>query len=206
MTLSPHNDERDIPRLLNDAQIAEFAFDGMIEPYQKTLVREIDGRKLISYGQSSYGYDISVADTDLFFFIKNDMAAIDPKEFNPEKHLRPARVRKSDKGDFVIIPPNTVLLARSVEYIRMPEHVTGVCLGKSTYARCGYNILATPLEAGWHGNITLEIANCTPTPGMLYVNEGIMQVMFFMADPCETSYGDRGGKYQGQTGLTLAKV
>lgn len=203
----PFHDERDIPRLLNDSQIEEFAFNGMITPYQKELVRHPEGsHSVISYGTSSYGYDIRVADTDLYYFLRGFTQPIDPKNFDKDKYLRKARVYDDGNGKYVIIPPNTVMLAKSLEYMRMPSNVTGICLGKSTYARCGYNILTTPLEAGWEGNITLEIANCTPSPGKLYLNEGIMQVLFFMADPCETTYEDRGGKYQGQTGLTLAKV
>ena len=201
-------DERNIPRLLNDRQITGLALEHqMITPYVESLVRAVNvDMKVISFGQSSYGYDIRVADDSLFYFRKR-VTPIDPKEFDAREHLTEAPVLTDPvKGRYVIIPPNTVMLARSVEYMRMPKNVTGICLGKSTYARSGYNILATPLEAGWEGNITLEIANCTPTPGKLYVDEGIMQVLFFLGDECESSYKDRQGKYQGQTGLTLAKV
>lgn len=200
-------DERNASRILADHQIRAFAeTEQMITPYEPSLVRKVGDVALISYGQSSYGYDIRVAADSLKVFVRKGYK-IDPKDFHADQHLEAVEVLNDPvKGRYVIIPANTVLLARSLEYMRMPKNVTGICLGKSTYARSGYNILATPLEAGWEGEITLEIANLTPSPGRLYVDEGIMQVLFFMGDPCESSYKDRNGKYQGQTGLTLPKV
>lgn len=131
---------------------------------------------------------------------------VDPKQFDISAHLEPAKIVKTEYGKAAIIPPNTTLLARSLEYIRMPKNVTGVCLGKSTYARSGLTVLATPLEAGWSGHITLEIANVKPSPAMVYLDEGFMQVLFFRGNTCNTTYADRGGKYQGQEGLTLPRM
>ncbi len=168
---------------------------GMIEPY----VKELNKQGVISFGPSSYGYDIRVADEFKIFHNVNT-TVVDPKNFDQRSFIE-------FKGEVCTIPPNSFALARSVEYIRMPRNVTGVVLGKSTYARCGIVTNFTPLEAGWEGHITIEISNTTPLPARIYANEGIAQVLFFESDEdCRVSYADRKGKYQGQKGITLPKL
>ncbi len=168
---------------------------GMIEPFVEDQVRQ----GVISYGVSSYGYDIRVAD-DFKIFTNVYSTIIDPKNFD-------SRSMVDFKGDVCIIPPNSFVLARSVETVRMPRNVTGVVLCKSTYIRSGVLIPTTVLEAGWAGVITLEIGNVTPVPAKIYANEGIAQVLFFTGDEeCDTSYADRKGKYQNQTGVVLPRV
>lgn len=167
----------------------------MIEPYNDSLTRN----GVISYGPSSYGYDIRVAD-EFKIFTNVNSTMVDPKNFDERTFVE-------FKGEICIIPPNSFALARSVEYMRMPRNVTGIVLGKSTYARCGIVTNFTPLEAGWEGHITIEISNTTPLPARIYANEGIAQVLFFASDePCRVSYADRKGKYQGQQGITLPKL
>jgi len=167
----------------------------MIEPYVDAQKRE----GVISFGPSSYGYDIRVAD-EFKIFHNAHAAIVDPKDFDPNSFIE-------FKGAVCTIPPNSFALARSIEYVRMPRNVTGVVLGKSTYARCGIVTNFTPLEAGWEGHITIEISNTTPLPARIYANEGIAQVLFFESDEdCKVSYADRNGKYQGQTGITLPKL
>jgi len=167
----------------------------LIEPFVDRQVR--DG--VISYGLSSYGYDIRVAD-EFKVFTNVHSTIVDPKQFNPKSMV-------DFKGDLCIIPPNSFVLARSVERMCMPRQVTGIVLCKSTYIRAGVLIPTTVLEAGWEGEITLEIGNVTPLPAKIYANEGIAQVLFFEGDTgCETSYADRGGKYQSQQGVVLPKV
>lgn len=167
----------------------------MIEPYNEALTRN----GVISYGPSSYGYDIRVAD-EFKIFTNVNSTVVDPKNFDERTFVE-------FKGEICIIPPNSFALARSVEYMRMPRNVTGIVLGKSTYARCGIVTNFTPLEAGWEGHITIEISNTTPLPARIYANEGIAQVLFFASDePCRVSYADRKGKYQGQQGITLPKL
>lgn len=168
---------------------------GMIEPFVENQVRE----DVISYGVSSYGYDLRVAD-EFKIFTNVHSAIVDPKHFVPESFV-------DYKGDVCIIPPNSFVLARSIEYFRIPRSVLTVCLGKSTYARCGLIVNVTPFEPEWEGHVTLEISNTTPLPAKVYANEGLAQVLFFEADePCETSYADRKGKYQGQRGVTPPKM
>ena len=169
--------------------------NGMIDPFVDNQVR--DG--VISFGVSSYGYDIRVAD-EFKIFTNVYSAVVDPKEFD-------TRSMVDYKGDVCIIPPNSFALARTVEYFRIPRSVLTVCLGKSTYARCGIIVNVTPLEPEWEGHVTLEFSNTTPLPAKIYANEGVAQMLFFESDEvCETSYRDRGGKYQGQTGVTLPKT
>jgi dCTP deaminase len=168
---------------------------GMIEPFETGLVRE----GVISYGLSSYGYDIRVADEFKIFYNINS-TVVDPKNFDANSFVE-------FEGEVCTIPPNSFALARSIEYMRMPRNVTGIVLGKSTYARCGIVTNFTPLEAGWQGHITIEISNTTPLPARIYANEGIAQVLFFASEePCRVSYADRKGKYQGQRGITLPKL
>lgn len=168
---------------------------GMIEPFVNAQRR--DG--MISYGVSSYGYDARVADEFRIFTNVNN-AMIDPKDFQTQSFVE-------RKADVCIIPPNSFALARTVEYFRIPRDVLVVCLGKSTYARCGLIVNVTPLEPEWEGHVTLEISNTTPLPAKVYANEGLCQFLFFKGDSmCEVSYRDRGGKYMGQTGVTLARL
>ena len=180
----------------SDRWIAEMARDkGMIEPFAEKQVRQ----GTISYGVSSYGYDMRVARE--FKIFSNALSAIvDPKAFDPKCFVE-------YEGDVCIVPPNSFALARSVEYFRIPRNVLTVCLGKSTYARCGIITNVTPFEPEWEGYVTLEISNTTPLPAKIYANEGIAQVLFFQSDePCEVSYKDKKGKYQAQRGVTLPKI
>jgi dCTP deaminase len=172
---------------------------GMIEPFEPGQVRETDGRRVISYGTSSYGYDVRCSD-EFKLFTNINSTIVDPKNFDPSSFVEV-------KGDHCIIPPNSFALARTVERFRIPRNVLTVCLGKSTYARCGILVNVTPFEPEWEGYVTLEFSNTTTLPAKIYANEGIAQVLFFEADEeCETSYKDRGGKYQGQIGVTLPKL
>lgn len=168
---------------------------GMIEPFAEKQVRE----GVISYGVSSYGYDMRVSN-QFKIFTNVRSAIVDPKNFSPDSFV-------DFEGDVCIIPPNSFVLARSVEYFRIPRSTLTICLGKSTYARCGLIVNVTPFEPEWEGFVTLEISNTTPLPAKIYANEGIAQVLFFEADEeCEVSYADKKGKYQGQTGVTLPKL
>jgi dCTP deaminase len=167
----------------------------MIEPYVDTQVRQ----GVISYGVSSYGYDIRVAD-EFMIFTNVHSAMVDPKNFDPKSMVE-------FKGEVCIIPPNSFALAKTVEYFRIPRKVLTVCLGKSTYARCGLIVNVTPFEPEWEGYVTLEISNTTPLPAKIYANEGIAQVLFFEADEeCEISYADKKGKYQKQQSIVLPKL
>jgi len=188
-------------------------FKPMIAPYHPRLLREVpvgpDGRmlKIISKGQSSYGYDVTLS-PELRLFTNTFSKIINPKKVDVEKCTVPMELHHDEEfGDYVIMPPNSYALGRTVEYFHMPRNLTVVCLGKSTYARVGVAVNVTPIEAGWHGNVVLEFSNNTNSPVMLFVREGVAQFLFFEGDEdCEVSYDDRGGKYQGQTGITHAKV
>jgi dCTP deaminase len=182
--------------ILSDISIRKRAQDeGMIEPFVDSQRRE----GMISYGLSSYGYDARVAD-EFKIFTNVDNAIVDPKEFAPNSFV-------DRKTDVCIIPPNSFALARTVEYFRIPRDILVICLGKSTYARCGIIVNVTPLEPGWEGHVTLEFSNTTPLPAKIYANEGACQFLFLEGDqPCEVSYADRKGKYQGQRGVTLPKL
>lgn len=173
----------------------------MIDDFVPTQVKyDADGNKVISYGLSSAGYDMRVADEfQIFTPATGELTVIDPKRPDPKSMV-------GFKGDVCIIPPNSFALARSVEYFRVPRHVICLCLGKSTYARTGIITNFTPFEPGWEGYVTIEISNTTPLPAKIYANEGIAQVLFFEGKQPEVSYADRGGKYQNQTGITLARV
>lgn len=167
----------------------------MIEPFADSQVRN----GVISYGVSSYGYDIRVAD-EFKIFTNVYSAVVDPKNFNPQSMV-------DYKGDVCVIPPNSFALARTIEYMRIPRGVLTICLGKSTYARCGIIVNVTPFEPEWEGYVTLEISNTTPLPARIYANEGIAQVLFFEADEqCEVSYADKKGKYQKQQTIVLPKL
>jgi dCTP deaminase len=168
---------------------------GMIEPFAERQVRE----GVISYGVSSFGYDVRVAD-EFKIFTNVFTATVDPKNFDPRSFV-------DWKSETCIVPPNSFALARSVEYFRIPRNVLTICVGKSTYARCGIIVNVTPFEPEWEGHVTLEISNTTPLPAKIYANEGIAQVLFFESDDApETSYADRGGKYQAQRGVTLPRL
>jgi dCTP deaminase len=172
---------------------------GMIEPYEPGQVRSVNDERIISYGTSSYGYDVRCAD-EFKIFTNINSAVVDPKNFDENSFV-------DVKSDVCIIPPNSFALARTVEYFRIPRSVLTVCLGKSTYARCGIIVNVTPLEPEWEGHVTLEFSNTTTLPAKIYANEGVAQMLFFESDEeCETSYRDRGGKYQGQTGVTLPRT
>jgi dCTP deaminase len=167
----------------------------MIEPFSDRQVR--DG--VISYGLSSYGYDVRIAD-DFKIFTNINSTIVDPKHFDPRSFV-------DFRGDVCIIPPNSFALARTVEYFRIPRNVIVLCVGKSSYARCGIIVNVTPLEPEWEGIVTLEVSNTTPLPAKIHANEGVAQMLFFESDEsCETSYKDRRGKYQGQQGLTLPRL
>ena len=182
--------------ILSDRWIREQATaHGMIEPFVEAQRRE----NCISYGLSSYGYDARVAD-EFKIFTNVDNALVDPKDFAHNSFV-------DRKTDVCIIPPNSFALARTLEYFRIPRNVLTICLGKSTYARCGIIVNVTPLEPEWEGHVTLEFSNTTPLPARIYANEGVAQMLFLESDEvCETSYKDRGGKYQGQRGVTLPKA
>ncbi len=172
---------------------------GMISPYEPDQIRENEKGRLISYGTSSYGYDVRCAN-EFKIFTNINSSVVDPKNF--------------DRGSFVdvqtdvcIIPPNSFVLARTVEYFKIPRDVLTVCVGKSTYARCGIIVNVTPLEPEWEGHVTLEFSNTTPLPAKIYANEGVAQMLFFTGDEiCKVSYKDRDGKYQGQTGVVIPRT
>ena len=188
----------------SDRWIRRMALEhGMIEPFVDAQVRQLDGhgRKVISYGVSSYGYDMRVA-PEFKIFTNALSAIVDPKEFDAKSFVE-------FEGEVCIVPPNSFALARSVEYFRIPRNALTICVGKSTYARCGIITNVTPFEPEWEGHVTLEISNTTPLPAKIYANEGICQVLFFEADSddvCETSYKDKAGKYQAQRGVTLPRL
>ena len=172
----------------------------MIEPFSENQVRlGENGNKLISYGVSSYGYDVRCSN-EFKVFTNIHSAVVDPKSFDEKSFV-------DIESDICVIPPNSFALARTVEYFKIPRNVLTVCLGKSTYARCGIIVNVTPLEPEWEGHVTLEFSNTTNLPAKIYAGEGVAQMLFFESDEeCEISYKDRGGKYQGQTGVTLPKT
>lgn len=183
-----------------DRWINAMAEKGMIEPFAPKQVREAeDGRRIISYGTSSYGYDVRCG-REFKIFTNINSTIIDPKNFDEKSFIEV-------NDDHCIIPPNSFALARTEEYFRIPRNVLTVCLGKSTYARCGIIVNVTPLEPEWEGQVTLEFSNTTTLPAIIYAGEGVAQMLFFESDEiCETSYKDRKGKYQGQLGVTLPRT
>ena len=182
--------------VMPDSWIRERAVnDGMITPFHEKQIRE----GVISYGVSSYGYDARVSD-EFKIFTNVDSAIVDPKDFSQKGFV-------DRKTDICIIPPNSFVLARTVEYFRIPRDVLVVCVGKSTYARCGIIVNVTPLEPEWEGHVTLEFSNTTPLPAKIYANEGACQFLFLQGESvCETSYADKAGKYMKQLGVTLPKI
>jgi dCTP deaminase len=179
----------------NDRWIREMAEKGMIMPFSRDQVRA----GVISHGVSAYGYDMRIADEFKISTTKNS-TVVDPKNFHPDSFV-------DFKGDICIVPPNSFILGRSVEYFRIPREVVVICLGKSTYARCGIIVNVTPLEPEWEGHVTMAVSNTSPLPVKLYANEGIAQLLFIQgSELCERSYADKAGKYQAQKGITPAKI
>ena len=172
---------------------------GMIEPYVPHQVSSVEAKRIVSYGTSSYGYDVRCS-TEFKIFTNINAAVVDPKAFDDSSFIE-------FQGDVCTIPPNSFVLARTIEYFRIPRNVLTICVGKSTYARCGIIVNVTPFEPEWEGYVTLEFSNTTPLPAKIYANEGVAQVIFFeREEECEISYKDRKGKYQGQTGVTLTRT
>jgi dCTP deaminase len=189
-------DRRHAMSVKSDRWIRRMALERrMIEPFEEKQVRQ----GVISYGLSSYGYDVRIAD-EFKIFTNINSTIVDPKNFDPRSFV-------DFRGDVCVIPPNSFALARTIEYFRIPRNVITICLGKSTYARCGIIVNVTPFEPEWEGIVTLEVSNTTPLPAKIYAGEGIAQVLFFESDEaCETSYADKQGKYQAQRELTLPKL
>lgn len=184
----------------SDLWIKRMALEyGMIEPFVENQIHHNEGQRLVSYGTSSYGYDVRCAN-EFKIFTNINSAVVDPKAFDPSSFV-------DITADVCIIPPNSFALARTIEYFRIPRDVLTICVGKSTYARCGIIVNVTPLEPEWEGHVTLEFSNTTPLPAKIYAYEGVAQMLFFQSDEvCETSYRDRKGKYQGQKGVTLPRA
>ncbi len=184
----------------SDRWITQMAREhAMISPFESAQVRDKDSSRIISYGVSSYGYDVRCAN-EFKIFTNINSAVVDPKAFDQSSFV-------DIKSDVCIIPPNSFALARTIEYFRIPRDVLTICLGKSTYARCGIIVNVTPLEPEWEGHVTLEFSNTTPLPAKIYAGEGVAQMIFLQADEmCTVSYRDRAGKYQGQTGVTLPQT
>ncbi len=181
--------------VMPDKWIREMAKRGMITPFEESLVR----KGVVSYGLSSYGYDFRIAD-EFKIFTNVASTIVDPKNFDERSFV-------TVKGDYCIIPPNSFVLAKSVEYFKIPRDVIGICVGKSTYARCGIIVNVTPLEPEWEGYLTVEISNTTPLPAKIYAGEGIAQIIFLKSyEVCEVSYADRKGKYMKQPGIVIPKV
>ncbi|HUO78363.1 MAG TPA: dCTP deaminase [Thermodesulfovibrionales bacterium] len=179
----------------NDRWIRDMAPKGMIQPFHESQVSE----GVISSGVSSYGYDMRISD-EFKIFTNINTTVVDPKNFDPRSFV-------DFKGDICIVPPNSFALGRSVEYFRIPRDTLVICLGKSTYARCGIVVNVTPLEPEWEGHVTIEISNTTPLPAKIYANEGIAQLIFLVAsEVCGVSYADKSGKYQAQRGITLPRM
>jgi dCTP deaminase len=192
--------EKQYMSIKSDKWIRRMALEhGMLEPFEPRQVRTVNGGKVISFGTSSYGYDVRCANEFKIFTNVHTSNVVDPKNFDPNSFV-------SIQEDYCIIPPNSFALARTVEYFRIPKNVLTICLGKSTYARCGIIVNVTPLEPEWEGHVTLEFSNTTPLPAKIYANEGVAQMLFLESDEqCETTYKDRNGKYMGQTGVTPPK-
>ena len=172
---------------------------GMIEPFEPNQIKQSGDRRIVSFGTSSYGYDIRCSE-EFKIFTNINTVIVDPKNFDDSSFV-------DFSGEVCIIPPNSFALARTVEYLRIPRNVLTLCVGKSTYARCGIIVNVTPFEPEWEGYATLEFSNTTPLPAKIYANEGVAQAIFFEGDEaCDTSYKDRGGKYMGQAGVTLPKT
>lgn len=199
--------------LMSDSRIKQLVQDrNMIVDFIDRVIRK-DSKPVLSYGTSSYGYDVRLSDRIQVFsptaaMLSDGVDAIDPKRFDPSKFLVDATIHEGEGGErYFILPPNTYALGYTIEWFNMPRNTTAVCLGKSTYARAAVLVNATPIEAGFCGQVVIEIGNCAPFPVRVYVDEGIAQFLFLESDyECDVSYGDRNGKYQGQSGITHSKV
>lgn len=196
----------------NDTWITQMAAEGMIDPFQPTLVRHLElssaGSKqpVISYGLSSYGYDIRLSPAEFRIFRHIPGTVVDPKKFNPD-NLEPTTLQTEDNGSYFILPAHSYGLGVALEKIRVPDNISVICIGKSTYARCGIIANLTPAEAGWRGHLTLEFSNSSSADCRIYANEGVVQLIFFEGEPCAVSYETRRGKYQDQDEqVTLARV
>ncbi|MCS6959430.1 MAG: dCTP deaminase [Pseudanabaenaceae cyanobacterium SKYGB_i_bin29] len=183
--------------LKNDRWIIEQAKQGMIDPFEPSLVSEVEGRKVVSYGLSSYGYDVRLAPNDFRIFRHIPGTVVNPKNFNPQ-NLESVPLQRDEYGEFFIIPANSYGLGVSLERLCIPPNITVICIGKSTMARCGIIANITPVEASWHGFLTLEFSNSSSADCRIYANEGVIQLLFFEGEPCQTTYADRKGKYQNQ--------
>ena len=189
--------------VLPDNEIIRLAKEGMINPFEERQIKQLpNGVRAISWGTSSYGYDVRCG-TDFKIFTNVNSSMVDPKNFTEDNFVEWDAGRHDG---ICIIPPNSFALARSFEKFDIPRNVMAVCLGKSTYARCGIIVNVTPLEPAWRGDITLEFSNTTPLPAKIYAGEGCAQLIFYAGEPCTTSYKDRGGKYQDQIGITLPRA
>ncbi|MCC5849484.1 MAG: dCTP deaminase [Verrucomicrobia bacterium] len=190
----------------NDNWIASAAAEGMISPFSPKHVSKVDDRKVLSYGLSSYGYDIRLSPADFRIFRHIPGTVIDPKHFNPA-NLERVDLHSDDNGDYFILPAHSYGLGVALEFLKLPSNISVLCIGKSTYARIGCIANLTPAEAGWEGHLTLEISNASHADCRIYANEGIVQLLFFEGEPCETSYANRKGKYQHQKQeVTLPRV
>ena len=196
--------------LKNDLWINQKANEGMISPFQSNLVRHLDPNRkqkpVLSYGCSSYGYDLRLSSKEFLIFRHVPGTVMNPKKFNPG-NLEKTILHNDDDGDFFILPAHSYGLGVALEKMKVPENITVICIGKSTYARLGIIVNTTPAEAGWEGHLTLEFSNSSGADCRIYANEGICQLLFFKGDPCSTTYQDRKGKYQNQPErVTLAKI
>jgi dCTP deaminase len=196
----------------NDAWIAKMSEEGMIEPFQPSLVRQLEsangslGQPVISYGLSSYGYDIRLSPAEFRIFRHIPGTVVDPKNFSPA-NLEPTDLRTDESGSYFILPAHSYGLGVALERISVPDNISVICIGKSTYARCGIIANLTPAEAGWRGHLTLEFSNSSSADCRMYANEGVVQLIFFEGEPCQVSYDTRRGKYQDQSEqVTLARV
>jgi len=190
----------------NDTWITQAATDGMISPFEPALVSQVEDRKVLSYGLSSYGYDIRLSPNDFRIFRHIPGTVIDPKDFNPA-NLESVALHEDKNGTYFILPAHSYGLGVALEALKIPNHISVLCIGKSTYARVGCIANLTPAEAGWQGHLTLEFSNASHADCRIYANEGIVQLLFFEGEPCETSYAKRKGKYQDQRQeVTLPRV
>ena len=196
--------------LKNDLWINQKASEGMINPFQSNLIRHLDPiqkkNAVLSYGCSSYGYDLRLSSKEFLIFKHVPGTVMNPKKFNPD-NLEKTPLHKDSDGEFFILPAHSYGLGVALEKMKVPENITVICIGKSTYARLGIIVNTTPAEAGWEGHLTLEFSNSSGADCRIYANEGICQLLFFEGDPCATTYDDRKGKYQNQPEkVTLAKI
>lgn len=192
--------------ILNDSQIAALARRGMIRPFVKKLVRKVGPCPVLSYGLGSFGYDLRLSPKEFKIFRHVPGKVVDPKAFSPAS-LEPARLHRDAHGRFFILPGRSYGLGVAIEHLHLPDHVSALCLGKSTYARCGIIANVTPAEAGWQGHLTLEFSNSSAADCRIYAGEGVVQMVFLQGDPCNTSYSARAGKYQAQSHqITLPRV